>query len=130
MSERTDERVIYQFLSGPDLELLDPIMRRRGWTTLNYPTSCAWGAFDDGKLIGFIVLQLFPHPEPLYVEPEYRSTGVAEGLADHMLAFMREINIRGYMVVADSEFAVKLCEDRGMERVQSPVFIMRKEMVQ
>lgn len=120
----------YKLITSDELELLEPIMLRRGWSALNYPTSCAWCAFDGEELVGFIVLQLYPHPEPLWVKDDHRGTGVAEGLADHMLAFMREIKIRGFMVVADSEFAEKLCEERGMERVQSPVFIMRKEMVQ
>ena len=122
--------ITYRMLTGDELSILDPTMRRRGWSPLNFPTSCAWCAFDGDRIVGFIVLQLFPHPEPIHVEPDYRATGIAETLADKMLAFMREIHIRGFMVVADSDFAAKLCEDRGMERIQAPVYIMPRERLQ
>ena len=120
----------YRVLAGNELSLLETVIRHRGWSELNYETSMAIAAFDGRKLVGFNVLQSFPHAEPMFVQPEYRGTGVAEELADRLLGFMREIKIRGFMVVADSEFAAKLCEGRGMELVTSPVYIMRKEMVQ
>ena len=38
-------------------------------------------AQEGDKTIGFLVIQLQPHLEPLYVIPEYRNQGIAQALA-------------------------------------------------
>ena len=115
--------VKYKWLQGPDLEQLEPILARFGWASLNPNTSRAIAAFEDDRLVGFLPLQLFPHCEPLYVDPGFRGTGVAERLADIMYAFMVEIKARGFICVADSPHAERICIERGMHKVESPVYI-------
>lgn len=114
----------FRWLEGPEAaEWLNPVMKARGWASLNETTSRALCAFRDERIVGFIVLQLFPHAEPLFVDPEFRGTGLAEELADRMYAFLRDMRARAYMVVAESPFAERLCEQRGMKRVEHPVYI-------
>ncbi|MGH7182114.1 MAG: GNAT family N-acetyltransferase [Nitrospiraceae bacterium] len=123
----TQTDITYAWLDGDALDQLEPILESRGWTTLNKPSSRAIGAFDGDNLIGFIVLQMVPHTEPLYVNPDYRGSGVAESLAILMRTFMVEIGSRCFMVTADTPEAVKLCEAHGMKRIDSPVYLMTGE---
>ena len=120
--------MIFEWIEGRTeskfVEKVNEILLNRGWTPLNGATARILCAFEDGALAGFHVLQLVPHCEPLWVEASYRGTGLAEELADRMLDFMREMNARGFMVIADTPEAQKLCEERGMKKVTSPVYMM------
>jgi hypothetical protein len=42
-----------------------------------------------------------------------------------MVEFLTDAKARGWIVIADSPEAKKLCEDRGMTRVKSPVYIAK-----
>lgn len=129
MSGATD--VNYRWVDGPtataeEWERIEGILTTRGWMSLNRPTSRVLIAEDtDGALLGFIVMQLVPHTEPLWVLPSKRASGIAEELADQMLTFMVSVQARGWMVVADNPAAAKLCEQRGMSKVESPVYVAR-----
>lgn len=117
----------YRWLEGEDLKQLEPMLEARGHMSLNNALARALCVFDkdnNDKIIAFHVLQHIPHAEPLYVDKEYRGTGIAEDLADRMVAFLKSCDARGFMVVADNPASVKLCEQFGMRRVESPVFIM------
>ena len=113
----------YRWIEGDELAILDPVILSRGWTPLNHLTSRAICAFHGGLLIGFQVLQLFPHVEPLYVERDYRALGITEALVDRMSAFLQESKARGFMVVADSPHVIRLCESYGMKRIMEPVYL-------
>lgn len=116
--------ITYKWIDGDELLALEPIMEKRGWTSLNNRTARAFCAYDGDKLVGFHVLQMFPHCEPLYVDPAYRGSGIADHLAEGMLTFMREVSARGFMVIADSPAAEALCRHYGMRKVDSPVYLM------
>lgn len=45
-------------------------------------------AEEDAKITGFIVIQLVPHLEPIYVAPEQRGTDTWSQLAEAAVAFM------------------------------------------
>lgn len=123
--------VTYRWVDGPDAtdqdwDRIDRILEARGWASLNRPTTRILIAEDDkGELAGLIVLQLFPHAEPLWVRPSMRGSGIAETLADKMMDFLREIKVRGFIVMADNPLAAKLCEEHGMVKVESPVYIAK-----
>ncbi len=120
--------VTFKWLNGQECcEWLNEVMARKGWAELNPQTARALVAYKDERIVGFIVIQLFPHAEPLYVDPEFRGTGLADELADRMYEFLKEVRTRGYMVVAESPFAEKLCEARGMKRVNYPVYLAVQE---
>ena len=106
-------------------KVIDHLLESRGWMSLNRMTSRVLLAERGEVIVGFSVVQLFPGVGPLYVRPASRGTDVAASLADMTMAWLQEIKARGWMVVADSPFTVKLCEARGMERLESPVYVTR-----
>jgi hypothetical protein len=122
--------VKYRWCDGPtasqeDWDRVESILAARGWSSLNRPTSRILIAEVDGELAGFHIFQFYPHAEPQWVRPRYRGTEISATLADKMLEFLMDAKVRGFMVVADSEFAVALCEQRGMTKLNAPVYIAR-----
>ena len=123
--------VTYRWIEGPNAtqaewDRIEEILAARGWTSLNRSTSRILCAEDaSGGLLGFIILQFYFHTEPLWVRPSQRGTGLAEELADRMVAFMLENQARGWLVIAYDPAAVKLCESRGMTKVESPVYMAK-----
>lgn len=120
--------VRYRWIDGPtatdaEWSRIDEILATRGWSSLNRQTSRIRVAENAaGDLLGFVVLQLFPHAEPLWVRPSARGTGVAEQLADDIVGWLMEVGVRGFEVTADTEHAVRLAEKQGMKRVTIPVY--------
>jgi hypothetical protein len=82
-------------------------------------------AEDDGKLVAFYVVQMYPHAEPLWLAPSVRGTTLAAELADDMLEYLVEVKARGWMLIADNPLVAKMAEERGMFKVESPVFVTR-----
>ena len=112
--------------SDADWDRIEAILAARGWMSLNRPTTRILLAEDaEGKLAGFSILQMVPHLEPLWVAPSQRASGLAESLADQMVDFMVSIQARGWMVVAESPFAARLCEREGMVKVEVPVYVAK-----
>lgn len=119
--------VEYRWVNGPtasqeDWDAIEAVLKDRGWSSLNRETTRIRIAEEDGALVGFVVLQLFPHLEPLYVDPAHRGSGIAEQLADDITSFMVEIKARAWEVVADSPHAEKLCKREGMTLVPHKVY--------
>jgi GNAT superfamily N-acetyltransferase len=106
---------------------IEEILASRGWMSLNRNTTMVRLATEEGRIIGFLCLQLIPHTEPLYVDKAYRASGVAERLAEDMVKWLAESGARGFMLVADSPHAEKLAERYGMVKVDSPVYMTLSE---
>jgi predicted N-acetyltransferase YhbS len=104
---------------------IDSILAARGWMSLNRELTRILVAEDDGRLIAFLVLQAIPHTEPLWVAPSARGTSIAQELADDMVAYLKEVGARGWMLVADHPIAARMAEERGMFKVESPVYVTR-----
>jgi len=102
---------------------IDNIIYSRGWMTLNKNTSRIRVAEEEGRIIGFFCLQQIPHTEPMYVARKYWGQGVAEKLADDMMEFLKEINARGWVLIAENPTVEKLCLERKMVKVNYPVYI-------
>lgn len=124
-------KITYRWLDGPtateeEWNRFEDILVARGWMSLNRPTSRVLVAEDEhGDLAGFIVMQLVPHTEPLWVRPSQRGGEVANELADRMLRFMMDIQARGWMLVASSDTIAKMAEARGMVRETLPVYVAK-----
>lgn len=119
--------VRYRWIDGPtatdeEWSKIDEILATRGWTSLNRKLTRIRIAEDATGILGFLVLQHFPHLEPLFVRPSARGTGVAEKLTDDMIEFLRGVESRGFEVTCDSAHAVKLAEAVGLRKVESPVY--------
>jgi len=92
--------------------------------SLSRATSRILVAEEDGQIIAFNVWQLIPFAGPLYVDPEYRGTGIAVELADQMLTFLVDNKARGWIAAASNRHSQKLCESRGMTKIETPVYAM------
>lgn len=112
----------FKWIYGNDLAILDSVVAEKGWTPIP-KSSMALIAVDKDGLAGFHVLRVVSHPEPLWVRFDKRGTGLAAELADGMSKFLEETGTEGFMCVADSPEAVKLCESLGMRLVTNPVYI-------
>jgi hypothetical protein len=126
--------VEYVWLDGPSLSdsdwetqtaAISRVIDARGWMKLNRPTSRILIAEDaNGGMLGFHVFQLVPYCGPLFVLPSQRGGTLASALADKMVDFLEESNTRGWIVTATSEHAAKMCESRGMTKIEQPVYVM------
>lgn len=115
-------QITLKWLDGPDLAALEPILFSLGAMSLNHDTSRAIVAYDGDRIVGFFVMQLIPHLEPLYVDPEFRSSSVAVILVEGMVQFMKDVNCRGAMLVAEHPGVAKIAEHFGMERITYPLY--------
>ena len=113
----------YKWLDNEQIAALDPIMFARNLPALNRETTRVRAAYDGDKLVGFLVLQLMPHLEPLWVDRDYRGSEIANTLVDDMFAFVAECGIRGFVCIADSPIVEGMCVERGLQAVESPVYI-------
>lgn len=114
--------------SEAEWDRIDRILASRGWMSLSREFSRVRIVEDDeGKLVGFYVLQAIPHAEPMWVDKKYWGSGVADALADDMLEYLTEAKARGWVIIADNPVARKMCEERGMKKVESPVYVMAPE---
>jgi hypothetical protein len=127
--------VRFEWIDGPDAadaprpatreewDTIDEICATRGWMSLNRTLTRVLVAKRDDRIVGFHVMQLVPHAEPLYVNSDERGTELAAQLADKMVEFLTSIKARGWMVLAGNPHTEKLCRDRGMKKIASAVFV-------
>jgi hypothetical protein len=117
----------YRWVNGVDVEQaewdqIEGILAARGWMSLNRETCRILIAEQDGQM-AFNVVQFMPFLGPLFLPPSLRGTGLAEDMVAKTVDFMQECNARGWMAVAESPHAIKLCENQGkMKRVGQPVY--------
>jgi hypothetical protein len=121
--------ITYKWLDNDAISALDPIMFARNLPALNRATTRVRAAYDGDTLVGFLVLQLMPHLEPLYVDRAYRGEGdarcgiIANQLIGDMLTFVGACGIRGFICIADNPIVERMCVDYGLMQITSPVFI-------
>jgi len=137
MAEQEQDEIRFEWIDGPDnerglrpatkaeWERIDDLCLVNGWPSLNRTLTRILVAFRGEEIVGFHVMQFFPHAEPMWVDESERGGSLAGSLADQMVKFLRDVKCRGWLVIADSPHARKLCEERGMTRVKSPVYIAR-----
>lgn len=121
--------ISYRWLDGPaatqeEWDQIDKLLASRGWMSINRLTSRVLLAEQDGDVVGFHVFQMIPYCGPLFVTKKLRGLGLAEILVDKMQDFLITVHARGYIAVTESPHAAKLCEERGMEKVPYPLYVM------
>jgi GNAT superfamily N-acetyltransferase len=115
--------ITFRWLEPSELSRVDPIIDANGWMQLNANVCRVMVAEENGHILGMNVFQLVSHVGPLWVRPDKRGDGIAEELSRRMYDYMVEIQCRGYVVIAESAHAVKLCEAHGLTRVEHPVYV-------
>lgn len=125
----------FRWLTNEEIDdLANPAMVAQGWAALNInesnPTCRVLGAFaDDGTLVEFFVLQLYPVLGPLLrTDKSSRDGGeTSRTLASLMDDFLAESEARDFMVVANSPVSERLCARFGMEKLAVPVYVKKKQ---
>lgn len=113
----------FQWVTGDKAVFLNPTIQALGWTPIT-EASVARIAFDEkGELAGFYILQPRPHAEPMWVRPDLRGSSLAHDLAGDMEDFLESTNVQGFMCIAETPEAIRLCEKFGMKRVTHPVYM-------
>src|SRR5882724_308171 len=123
-----NDKVTYRWLHGltcsqEDWDKLDSILSVRRWMALSRDYSRILVA-EQNEEMAFCVFQGLPYCGPLFVPPKMRGTGIAQKLANDMIDTLLKNDARGWMAVAESPHAVKMCEARGMVKVDKPVYMM------
>lgn len=112
----------YKWLSGDQLTELWPIFIMQGWT-IPPATSLTYAAYDDRGVAGFHVLQMVPHPEPIWIRPDKVGTGLSGELASEMAKFLEATHTERYVVIANTPEAEKLCVRLGMTKVTGVAYV-------
>lgn len=113
------------WVSGSDVHMLDDIIAKEGWTPLNPDLSYAYVVKEDGEIIGFTILQMIAHCGPQYVNPINRGNGITEDMARAVIEKARDVGLKGFMVIADSPYTSKLCDEFGLEKINNPTYFYR-----
>jgi Acetyltransferase (GNAT) domain len=123
------EGITKRWIDGPDAtdeewRRIEQIVEAKGWMALPKGQSRLIVAEDmNGKLVAFNTFQGVPFCGPLFVNREWRGTGLAEELNDDMIEWLTTAKARGWIVIAESKFVVDYCEKIGMTKVPYPVYI-------
>jgi GNAT superfamily N-acetyltransferase len=120
--------ITYRWIEGSaateeEWDRLEAILASNSWMALSREASMVLVAEYADSIVGFCVLQVIPHLEPLYVAPEFRGSDIAVRLADQAVEYMHKINARGWVSVAQHPVAARLCEREGMKQIQHPVYV-------
>lgn len=105
----------YRWLTPEEAQTLKPIFDENDGAFPSPELSLFCGAInDDEEIIGFHVIQLVPHAEPMWVNPEYRAKV-------NWREFQKMIEgiLQGgdYFIFPGDERIAKLCKRGGMEEV-------------
>jgi hypothetical protein len=114
------EKVHYRVVENAEMTLLKPLFDRLGWPAPDPDMAkvivAQAGLGKDGVILGFSVVQFVTHAEPMWVHPNVRGTGVAEGLVEKTRHYIEDdCHIKRYVVAAKvGSFAARLAESHGM----------------
>ena len=115
--------VTFRNLEPEEFMVLLPKLREVGWL-VPYGGG-AIVAEEEGEIVGFVVIQILPHVEPLWVEKRHRGKkngAIAKALAERTKAFMEERGWPHYLAIGTNAYAEKLCEGIGMTAVEGKLY--------
>lgn len=123
------QEVHYRVIAEKELALLEPIFRRLGWAPPD-PDMCKVviaeaGEGDDALILGFNVVQFVIHAEPMWLHPDVRGTGIAEGLVAHTQSYIEnDCKVKRYLCIAKpGSFGARLAEKYGMVPYPGQVYV-------
>ena len=112
-------------------DIINPLITRRNaenptappWALLNSATAFAVAVFESEFCIGYLCMQLFPFLGPMEVQPVNCNGEISRMLVDEMTRVMAEMKTRGCMVICESPVTERMCKQRGMKRIDYPVYV-------
>jgi len=110
-------------LTGDEVMKIADLIRQTGCAFPHPQLATVEIAVVEGELAGFACSQMIFHAEPIYVQPKYRGTGIAEKLAERVTSAIEQSNGKFYVAVAENQFAENLCREQGMREVPGKLFV-------
>jgi len=77
---------------------------------------------DTNEIVGFYVFQLIPHAEPMWIHPDFRSSGVWVQLASMIEPLT---NRRDTYIIATTPQTIAMCDRLGLAKIEHPVYVKR-----
>lgn len=106
-----------------EITQIDFLVDSQGWVKLNLNTTRVLVAEVSGRITDFSIVQLMPYVGPLYVSPEHRGSAITQQLADETVSFLQSVDTRGWLVMAQSRFVEKMCEERKWPKITHPMYM-------
>jgi len=113
-----------RWLEPEDYSIVESFFEEEGSPTPEPKFSRILAAFTPTQeLAGFVVLQLVPHGEPVFVKPEFREQGLASRLVTEMDSYLEHLGIAGVYTQPSNPAAEALCRQLGFEKRTLPLWV-------
>ena len=117
------KKVTYRFLEPQEFPLLAEVFAEYGGTIPDPNLSAINAAIVDDKIVGFHVLQLIPHAEPIWIAKDYRGYVSWRTLQAGIESVFQGAGT--YYSFSDRPEIEKLCKKAGMIEVPMKVWVKR-----
>jgi predicted N-acetyltransferase YhbS len=116
------EDVKFRALEPHESGRLMPLLKEQGWG-VPYPSQAAAIVGEyQGQIVAFVVLQMLPMVGPLWVEPAWRGSGLAEGITRELVKHMLANGTGACIAIANNEHTEHLCRVLGMSEEPGKLF--------
>ena len=112
-----------KIIRGDELKRLIPILGELGWPMVSEPCSMAIVGEEDGEIVGFAIIQLLPHLEPVWVRTDKRGTGLADSIVTMAAGQLQQMNIQHWLSIVRNDQSKRLAQSIGMEPAPGEVFV-------
>lgn len=113
----------YRFLTPDEFSLLEPSITENGGDLPDQNLSVVAGAFNDqNRLVGYAVLSLIPHLEPVQIDEDYRAKVSWRNFQDMIEGLFDKEKGGSYFALASSPKIEKVCRRAGMVPVDMPLY--------
>jgi len=111
----------YHILTEAEIQQIVPVFEAMGATLPDPAVSTIYGAVKNGRVVGFIVLQLCLHAEPMWIEPGHSEVfnGISRGAQDVVAEKCGGARV---FLFADADKVARLSDINEFERITSPVY--------
>lgn len=115
--------ITYRFLTQDQFSLLEPSIKANGGDLPDPNLSVVAGAFNDqDRLVGYAVLSLVPHLEPVNIDEDYRAKVNWRSFQDMIEGLFDKEHGGSYFALASNPKAEKACRRAGMILVDMPLY--------
>lgn len=99
LSQEKNEELEVRWLTDKEFSLIAELFILNGSQPPHPDHSRIAAAFDQGNLVGFMVLQLIPHTEPTWIADEYQGRGIWDKLGQLLESYIGQTPV--YCTVPD-----------------------------
>lgn len=115
----------YRLLTPEEVLTLAPVFASYGVDTPSPELSAVAGAIEGGVIVGFHVLQLVPHAEPIWISPEHRGKVDWRKLNEQLEAPFAAVQAGEFYTFSDSPRVAAMLKKVGYEEM--PYKVWRKK---